>query len=225
LQAVPFENLDIHLGTPIVLDESSILEKIVRRRRGGFCYELNSAFRWLLTHLGFEVDLLSAEVAGADGGYGIPFDHMALSVIAGGERFLADVGFGESFTSPFPLREAIVHEERDYRYRLRREREHLLLERAPTGGEPFAPQYRFTTTPRRLEEFRDGCHYHQTSPDSHFTQSVVATRALADGRVTLSRNRLVFRRGAERTELPILDETSWKNALRDHFDIVLENRS
>ena len=222
---MPFENLDIHFKTPIVLDERSILDKIVRRRRGGFCYELNYAFQWLLTRLGFEVDLLSAEVAGTDGEFGIPFDHMALAVTAGGERFLADVGFGESFVVPFPLREGIVHEEREYRYGLRRELEHLILERAPASEDAFSPQYRFTTTPRRLEEFRDGCHYHQTSPDSHFTQSVVATRALPDGRVTLSRHRLVLRRGAERTELPILDETSWKNALRDHFELVLENRS
>jgi N-hydroxyarylamine O-acetyltransferase len=224
LQTVPFENLDIHLGTPIVLDELSILEKIVRRRRGGFCYELNSAFRWLLAGLGFEVQTLSAEVSRPDGSFGIPFDHMTLSVNVGSETYLADVGFGESFLTPFLLEEDLVHEEREHRYRLRRDGGHHLLERSPSVEDRFEPLYRFTTTPRTLDEFRGGCHYHQTSPDSHFTRSAVVTRALPDGRVTLTRNRLTIRRGGERSETEIPDEPSWRIALREHFDIVLENR-
>src|SRR4029079_10924309 len=67
LLAVPFENLDIHLGRPIVLDQAALFDKIVRRRRGGFCYELNGLFALLLRELGFEVTLLAAGVARGDG--------------------------------------------------------------------------------------------------------------------------------------------------------------
>src|SRR3989304_7050309 len=67
LLKVPFENLDIQRGVEIALDEERILRKIVTDRRGGFCYELNAAFAWLLRQLGFPVDLLSPGVARADG--------------------------------------------------------------------------------------------------------------------------------------------------------------
>jgi len=59
LETVPFENLDIHLGRPIVLDEAAFFDKIVRRGRGGFCFELNGLFAALLRALGFDVTMLS----------------------------------------------------------------------------------------------------------------------------------------------------------------------
>ncbi len=80
--AVPFENLSIHLGEPIVLTEAGLLAKIVTRRRGGFCYELNGAFGLLLEALGFGVERAAARVFGG-GGFGPPFDHMALVVLLG----------------------------------------------------------------------------------------------------------------------------------------------
>ena len=120
LRAVPFENLDIYRGIPIVLDQERILKKVVSDHRGGFCYELNSAFHWLLTELGFRVTLLSAEVARPEGGFGIPFDHMTLLVEVGGVEWLADVGFGDSFLYPLRFAENDIHEEPDYSYRLSR---------------------------------------------------------------------------------------------------------
>src|ERR1022692_1281757 len=103
--AVPFENLDIHIGRPIVCDEDRFLHKIINERRGGFCYELNGAFSALLRALGFQVTLLSARVAGADGDTDGPdFDHLTLRVDLPGSTnhgltaevpWLADVGFGE----------------------------------------------------------------------------------------------------------------------------------
>src|SRR6476661_8880772 len=63
LFAVPFENLSIHYGQPITLEDETLYDKIVSRRRGGFCYELNGLFARLLRRLGFTVTLLSARVA------------------------------------------------------------------------------------------------------------------------------------------------------------------
>lgn len=108
LLAVPFENLDIALGRPLALDEAALFDKIVRRGRGGFCYELNSLFAALLRALGFDVALLSARVL-TDGQPGPEFDHMTLLVqrpadagAPGPQRCLADVGFGASFLEPLP---------------------------------------------------------------------------------------------------------------------------
>ncbi|MEZ4718776.1 MAG: arylamine N-acetyltransferase [Caldilineaceae bacterium] len=61
------ESLSIGWGEQIELDEAWLLDKIVGRRRGGFCYELNGAFAWLLRQLGFHVDMLEAQVWSADG--------------------------------------------------------------------------------------------------------------------------------------------------------------
>jgi N-hydroxyarylamine O-acetyltransferase len=222
LSVIPFENLDIHLGVPIVLEPDRILEKIVARGRGGFCYELNYAFHWLLTELGYRVSLLSAEVARPGGGFGIPFDHMALLVDAGSERWLADVGFGDSFLRPLRLLEGELHEESEHTYRLTRGAEYWKLGRRSRSGGGYEAQYRFTTAPRRLDDFRSGCEYHQTSPQSTFTQKVVATRALEDGRVTVTRDRVILRQGEMRTETPIPSESSFRRALAEHLGIALE---
>ena len=95
LARVPFENLDIHLGEKILLEPEALVAKIVERRRGGFCYELNGAFSTLLQALGFDVTLLAARVHNA-GVLGPPFDHMCLRVDLD-EPWLADVGFGDNF--------------------------------------------------------------------------------------------------------------------------------
>lgn len=102
LRTAPFENLSIHLGEETVLAEQPVLDKIIGAWRGGFCYELNDAFAMLLGALGFEVELLSARVFGAEGRLGIPYDHLALRVQTPGGPWLADVGFGRH--SHFPLR-------------------------------------------------------------------------------------------------------------------------
>ncbi|WP_374983254.1 arylamine N-acetyltransferase [Streptomyces fradiae] len=104
LQAVPFENLSVHLREDVVLDAAALVGKVVDRGRGGFCYELNGAFAALLRALGYGVELLQARVYGDDGRPGIPYDHLALRVRAvdgGGRAWLADVGFGDH--SHFPL--------------------------------------------------------------------------------------------------------------------------
>src|SRR6201995_2452040 len=99
---VPFENLSIHLAEPISLDERDLIDKIVRRRRGGFCYELNGAFALLLEALGAQVSRVAARVYG-EAGLSPPFDHLALIVrpADGSGPWLADVGFGSH--SDYPL--------------------------------------------------------------------------------------------------------------------------
>src|ERR1041384_3251795 len=102
LMAVPFENLSIHAGEPIVLNEDALFGKIVENRRGGFCNEANGLFAGLMRALGFEVAMLSAGVARREGGFGPDFDHMTLMVTLD-ERWLVDVGFGDSFLEPLLL--------------------------------------------------------------------------------------------------------------------------
>lgn len=215
---VPFENLDIHLARPIVLDEEKIIHKIVERRRGGFCYELNGAFCALLLGLGFEVSMLSAAVAGDEGRYGEPFDHMALLVELD-EPWLADVGFGDSFREPLRLNDRVEQQQGDDAYRLSDAGEHLILERREAGV--WNAQYRFTLQHYNLEDFSGMCHYHQTSPESTFTQRRTCTLATPDGRITVTGLRLITTIRGERQERELAGDDEWRAALGEHFGIEL----
>ncbi|KAF5997293.1 MULTISPECIES: arylamine N-acetyltransferase family protein [Streptomyces] len=197
LKAVPFENLSIHLGEEIVLEEKRLLDKVVGGRRGGFCYELNGAFGALLGALGFDVTLLAGRVYGEEGRLGIPYDHLALRVrtVDGGD-WLADVGFGAH--SHYPLAFGARTEQVDPGGTFR------VLEAGPdaagvrgVGGRREAedldvirdgnPQYRLEVRPRVLGDFAAGAWWHSTSPKSHFTRSLVCSRVTEDGgRITLS---------------------------------------
>jgi N-hydroxyarylamine O-acetyltransferase len=227
LLAVPFENLDIGLGRPIALDEAALFDKIVARRRGGFCYELNGLFAALLRALGFDVALLSARVAHADGGFGPPFDHLTLLVTfpkLAGSR-LADVGFGDSFRTPLLFQEAIEQLQEGHIYRLTRDAEDWTLLRRPQGDRDgrWEAQYRFTTRPHRWADFAEMCRYHQTAPESPFTRRRTCSRATPQGRITLSDGRLIVTERGERQERPLSGEGDYAAALRELFGIVLND--
>ena len=201
LQTVPFENLSIHLGEEIVLEEDRLLDKVVGARRGGFCYELNGAFGALLGALGFDVTLLAGRVYGEEGRLGIPYDHLALRVrtVDGGD-WLTDIGFGAH--SHWPLAFGERGEQTDAGGTFR------VVEAGPdaagvrgAGGTRGAedldvlrdgkPQYRLEMRPRALGDFAAGAWWHSTSPASHFTRSLVCSRVTEDGgRITLSGRRL-----------------------------------
>jgi N-hydroxyarylamine O-acetyltransferase len=235
LYSVPFENLDIG-RRPIVIDEAAFIRKVVEERRGGFCYELNGAFSALLRSIGFEVMLISARVAHEDGGFGIEFDHLTLLVTADGERWLADVGFGESFV--FPLRFIVDVDQSDPSgtFRIAQSRHAERSEasqlrsfaslRMTSGSDDFIlvrngkPEYRFALTPRTLDEFEPGCRYHTTSPQSSFTQKSVCSLATPAGRITLSGRKFIVTENGERTERDVTD-VEWKSILRDNFGVTL----
>ena len=167
MTAVPFENLDIHLGVPIELSVPVFFEKIVTRRRGGFCYELNGLFAWLLAELGFRVQLLSARVAGPNG-LSPEFDHM-LILVEHDERWIADVGFGDSFLEPLQIT-TDPHDDADG-YSLVEDAGTWTMRRRRDGI--VESQYVFTTIPHPLSDFEPRCRFQQTSPESHFTQKTI----------------------------------------------------
>lgn len=217
--AVPFENLDISLGRRIVCEEASCLRKIVERRRGGFCYELNGAFAALLRELGFRVTLLSACVPREDGSSSPEFDHMALRVDLD-EPWLADVGFGDLFTGPLRLEPGQEQEQDGRRFRMCEQDGRLQLDRTESDGR-WRRQYSFTLVPRRLDEFASMCHYHQTSPESPFTRKKVCSLATPDGRITISDRRLIATRNGEKKERLLNSEDEWLSALAEYFGVIL----
>jgi N-hydroxyarylamine O-acetyltransferase len=225
LFTVPFENLDIYLGREIVCDESRILHKIVNEKRGGFCYELNGAFAALLRALGFRVTLLSCRVARQDGSYGAEFDHLTLRVDLE-EPWLADVGFGECFLEPLRLESRLEHEQSGRVYRLTSRIASPASTDVMFGLEVMAEgrwrkEYEFTLQPRELSDFAGMCRYHQTSPESHFTRQRICSLPTAEGRITLSGNKLIETRGASRQETSLSGDHEWQAKLRELFGVVL----
>lgn len=224
LLTVPFENLSIHAGETIVLDDESLFDKVVAHGRGGFCYELNGLFAALLRALGFRVEMLSAAVARRDGGFGPEFDHMALLVTLG-ERWLADVGFGDSFVEPLLVDERAEQTQGAGTFRIEEEEGgRLVLLRRDAAGE-WERQYRFSLEPHAYEDYAEMCGFHQTSPESHFTRGRVCSRLTPDGRVTLSGSRLIKTQGGERIERELDDEAGLDAALLEHFRITMRGRS
>jgi len=222
---VPFENLSIHLAEPISLDEPDLIDKIVRRRRGGFCYELNGAFALLLEALGAQVSRVAARVYGEAGRLSPPFDHLALIVrpADGSGPWLADVGFGSH--SDYPLLLDAREDQVDPAGRFR-------LADTYTGDAAAAgdidvlkdgqPQYRLETRERSLADCVPTCWWQQTSPLSHFTRSTICSRLTPGGRVSISGRMLIQTiRGGTRTEQRLDTDDALLAAYRDHFGIEL----
>ena len=216
LFSVPFENLDISLGRTITAQEEAILHKVIILRRGGFCYELNGAFAVLLRALGFQVTLLSARVARANGGEGPEFDHLALRVDLE-QPLLADVGFGDSFLEPLRLEADSEQRDPAGTFRLVRDANRWHLHRAEPGT-GWKPQYSFSLQPRELGEFAGMCHYHQTSPKSSFTQNRICSRATPEGRITLSEMNLIATSNGQREERTLTSDERVV-VLREEFEI------
>ena len=216
VETVPFENLSIHLGEPIALDEDALDDKIVRRRRGGFCYELNGAFAALLAALGYDVRLLAASVFGDDGTLTPAFDHLAL-VVELDERYLVDVGFGAHAVYPLRLDWPEAQDDPAGSF--------LVLD-APGGDVDVlmdgVPQYRAERRARRITDFDRLAWWHANSPESHFRSGPRCSRATESGRVTIRGDRLIETVHGERTETTLATDEEIVAAYEKHFGFPAE---
>lgn len=226
LSAVPFENLDIARGRSLTLEPAALFAKIVERRRGGICYELNGLFALLLEAQGYEVRRLSASVAKGEGQWGPAFDHLTLEVLCPADAqpsalWLADVGWGDSFLDPIRLDNADWQPEGRRAYRLEADGDGFVLWQRDFDGDTER-QYRFARTPHALARFAPMCVYHQVSPRSSFTQGRLCTRATAQGRITIRGQRLITTTNFER-EVALFDETALPALLDEHFGIQMDS--
>ena len=220
LQNVPFENLDISLGRRINLKLPAILDKIVNQRRGGFCYELNSGFAWLLSEIGFNVNLLSARTY--DGKKLSPeFDHMLL-LVATEQAVIADVGFGDSFLLPIMPGSPECFQF-DRHYRLTNNKNRWVLQQKFEAGD-WKSQYIFSTRPHSLNHVDAMCHHHQTSQASIFTQKTVCSRATEQGRITYANGRYIENNGVEKIEKSIESEAELNKILNNKLGIQLTDK-
>jgi len=218
--SIPFEDLDIPDRNRIELDLEKIYNKIIPSKRGGFCYELNGLFHWLLTSLGFRVDMLSARVFNSHKNeFGPEYDHMTLLVHLDKDYFV-DVGFGDSFRRPIEMPDGEAEDVSGH-YRVSK-KEDKLFELLKKVENDFSKQYCFTTDPKRLEDYKEMCAFQQDSPSSHFRTRMLCTLATETGRITLSNSSLTITENGIKTKTDFTDENEFYFLLKKHFGIVLE---
>jgi N-hydroxyarylamine O-acetyltransferase len=216
--SVPYENLDIHLGRPIRIDLASIQEKLVRQRRGGYCFEQNTLLAAGLEQIGFTVTRLSARVRYYTTRV-LPRIHMVLKVEADGQSWLADVGFGGcGLLEALPFAEDAEVIQHGWKFRLRREPPaYWVLQTFRLGA--WQDQYAFTLEPHFPVDYEPANHYCATHPDSRFVQTLTAQRASIHSRHILRNRELTIARpdGEETQTLP--DEETLLRLLASRFDL------
>ena len=223
LLSIPFENLDIGLNQPIQLSEEALWDKIILRKRGGFCYELNGLFARFLKQIGFDVTYLNARVFNREGKPGIDFDHLALLVKIPQEptRWLADVGFGDSFTEPLSFEMGNEQVQGLRSYRLEQTTKGYITWQKNYDG-TWERQYFFDLQPHNFpDEYEAACLYHQTSPKSSFTRASIISRATPEGRISLEDGSLIITTNGQREERLVPDREEYQALLKEHFGVVL----
>lgn len=180
--AIPFENLDVLLGRPIPLDAESLQDKLVRRGRGGYCYEQNSLFRLVLEALGFTVTALAARVVHRrPPGVVTPRTHLLLRVELPEGPCLADVGFGgPTPTAPLSFLAGIEQPTPLEPFRLL-DRDGWLELQVRQDGE-WQALYRFTLEPQHPIDLEMGNWFVATHPASRFVNHLIVARSTTSGR-------------------------------------------
>ena len=212
--SVPFENLDVQIGRPLTTAVEHAYDKIVGRRRGGWCYEQNGLFGWALSEIGFEVTRVAAAVMRDDLGDAAFANHLALLVREpeGAGTFLADVGFGGGLFEPLPLAEHDAWHE-PFSVGLRRLDDGHWQFWEDAGDGEFS--YDFRPEPASEDALAGKCDFLQTDPDSSFVLNLVVQVRAPTWHTTL--------RGRVLTRLDAAGETTRTLGSPDQLVQVLAN--
>ncbi|NWI92953.1 ARY2 protein, partial [Pitta sordida] len=247
IQAVPFENLSIHCGERIELDLEETYNKIVRKKRGGWCMENNYLLSWALKTLGYDVTLLGAKVYVPEfDAYAEEMDHLLLKVVLDGKSYIVDAGFGMAYQMWQPM-ELIsgtdqpqtpgvfrFQEESGIWYLEKVKRKQWVLNQSASASHKMEEEvcrrvYLFTLQPRDIEEFR-GCNAHlQTAPDSLFVTKSICSLQTADGIRALVGWKLTeikynYRDNMDLVEIRMLADEEIEKTLKEKFTITLDKK-
>ncbi|NXQ23644.1 ARY2 protein, partial [Alaudala cheleensis] len=247
IRAVPFENLSIHCGESIELDLEATYNKIVRKKRGGWCMENNYLLSWVLKTLGYDVTLLGAKVYIIElDAYPDDIDHLLLQVKLDGKSYIVDGGFGMAYQLWEPM-ELVAgtdqpqtpgvfrfQEESGTWYLDKVKRKQLVLNPSTSASQDVENEvcrrvYLFTLQPRDIEEFR-GCNAQlQTAPDSLFVTKSICSLQTADGVRALVGWKLTeikynYRDNMDLVEIRMLADEEILKTLKEKFNVTLEKK-
>jgi arylamine N-acetyltransferase len=226
-QAIPFENLDPMMGVPVDdLGPDALIDKLVHRRRGGFCYEHNGLMGHALTEVGFRVRRLAGRVIWmAPPDAPVPAQtHTMLAVTFPGSQgpYLVDVGFGgQTLTSPIRFEIGNAQQTTREPYRLEDRGDGLVLQ-AELRGE-WQSLYEFSTQTRPPIDLKMGSWYVSTNPASHFVTHLMASQVTADARINLAGRNLAIHRADGTEKIVLEDAAAVVDALGDRFGINIDD--
>jgi arylamine N-acetyltransferase len=221
---IPFENLDPLMGVAVVdLRPEALLDKLVRRRRGGYCFEQNGVMAHVLSRLGFGVDILGGRVVWMKTSDELPAQtHQTLAVTVPDEpgRYLVDVGFGgQTLPSPIRFEAGLVQQTRLEPYRIRERGDFYVLE--TEIGDTWEPLYLFSTRPFPMIDRQVGSWYVSTYPESHFVTGLTAALVTDDARWNLRGRDLAIHRKGGSERIRFHTPAQVVDALTDRFGIDL----
>ncbi|XP_062996995.1 arylamine N-acetyltransferase, pineal gland isozyme NAT-10-like [Elgaria multicarinata webbii] len=247
IRAVPFENLSIHCGETITLALDQVYDKIVKKKRGGWCMENNQLLSWVLKSLGYNTTILGAYVYNPKLNiYASNITHLIVKVVIDGIAYIVDAGFGVSYQMWQPM-ELVSGKDQPqtpgifrftedngiWYYEKIRRKQYIanqnfsnsdLLEKRERRNIYF-----FSLEPRTVEDFQVQCSYLQTSPDSLFTKKSICTLQTIDGFQaligwTLSETKYNYKENMDLVEFRTLDDDEVEKTLREKFGITLESK-
>jgi N-hydroxyarylamine O-acetyltransferase len=237
-QQIGFENLDIALGRGIAIDSDAVFDKLVTRRRGGYCFEMNRLLADMLAALGLpNRPLLARTRLGLPDDVHVPRTHVLLLLELGGEPWIADAGFGGSYVPPMPLRDGVEVETPDgARHRLVRTGERgslsgeFLLERAGSRDTSdgraidhgdWQGQYCFDLAEVHALDLEQANHWTATHTKSRFVGTHIASVVLEDGFASLNERVLKVHAGGQTREREITSPQDYAEQLSTRFKIDL----
>ncbi|WP_274651409.1 arylamine N-acetyltransferase family protein [Paenibacillus humicola] len=224
LHAVPYENFDLlpDRRVPLSLEIGKLYDKIVVRRRGGYCFELNALFGWLLRELGYPVTDFVARFWRDEPDPPPKRRHHVLMVRADDADYLCDVGVGGIVPRrPIRMEEGLEQRQGDEVYRLERDAQYGWMLCELKAGE-WKRIYSFTEEPQLPKDFLFASFWCEHAPESIFVQSAMAAIRTRDGRNTLAGDEFrLFRKDGVRAFVP-RSKDEYAAALRDYFGIVLD---
>ena len=221
-QTIPFENFNPLLGIPVKLDSKSLQKKMIKERRGGYCFEQNNLIRNVLEAIGFQVKGLAARVMRNSIGGLLPArTHMLLLVTLGKNNFVVDVGFGGmTFTSPLLLKSGISQKTTLEPFRLIQEGDNYTLE--AYIQENWKPLYQFDLQQQFLIDYELANWFTATNPASHFLTNLMVSRTAEDCRYGIRNNLFsvhYLKKGTEKKTIKTVKE--FKNILKNTFLLTL----
>ncbi|MEO8567442.1 MAG: arylamine N-acetyltransferase [Betaproteobacteria bacterium] len=220
MSSIPFENLDVLLGRPIRLDLDGVQQKLVRARRGGYCFEHGTLFGAVLEEMRFKPVRHTARVVMATARTAAPRTHMFLTVTVAEGTFVVDPGFGSLAPRiPVPLADGVEARIGPETHWIARDRSHWILRTRTAGKDTDC--WVSTLEEDNPVDFEVGSHYVATHPSSPFVNRMLMRALTADGRVTVMNRDVNVRSGNVSEPVQLVDRTALRTLLITYFGFDL----
>ncbi|NXN15257.1 ARYL protein, partial [Indicator maculatus] len=247
IRAIPFENLSMHCGETIHLELESTYNKIVRKKRGGWCLESNHLLFWALQELGYDVCILGGNSYDpAEGAYTAEMNHILLKVVIKGNHYIVDAGFGGAYQAWQPLMLIsgkdqpqipgifrFTEDNGTWSFEKVKRKHYSPEQSAPSTDTPDSGNirkiYTFTLEPRDINDFQELNTYLQVSPDDILRKKSICSLQTLEGVCalvgwTFSEMKYNYMEDMDLLQITTLTDEEVEKTLKEKFNIVLENK-